>query len=55
LNGPPLGPYLTTVPLYLSAIGGYLDNPIRHLHDDDRRRFLEIADWILAHPEALLR
>jgi Ser/Thr protein kinase RdoA (MazF antagonist) len=50
-----LGPYLSTVPLYLSAIAGYLDNPIRHLHDGDRRSFLDIADWILAHPEALLQ
>lgn len=48
-----LGPYLTTVPLYLSAIAGYLDDPVDHLHDDDRRKFLGIADWVLAHSQAL--
>jgi Ser/Thr protein kinase RdoA (MazF antagonist) len=44
-------PYTAAVPLYLAAIAGYVDDPVAHLHDEDRLQFLRIAEWLLTHPD----
>jgi Ser/Thr protein kinase RdoA (MazF antagonist) len=49
-----LAPYTAAVPLYLSAIAGFMPDPAAHLRNETRRRFLRIAEWLLAHPDAVL-
>lgn len=50
-----LGPYLATVPLYLAGMAGYLDDPVEHLHNQERLDFLNVADWILTHSDYVRR
>jgi Ser/Thr protein kinase RdoA (MazF antagonist) len=49
-----LAPYAAAVPLYLAAIAGFMPDPVAHLRDPTRQTFLRIADWLLAHPDAVL-
>ena len=45
-------PYTAAVPLYLTAIAGYMPDPAGHLLDDTRQAFLRIGEWLLANPDA---
>ena len=49
-----LAPYTAAVPLYLGAIAAQVPDPVAHLRHETRLRFLDIAEWLLAHPEAVL-
>jgi Ser/Thr protein kinase RdoA (MazF antagonist) len=49
-----LAPYTAAVPLYLLAIGGFMPDPVAHVRNETRLTFLEIGEWLLAHPEAVL-
>lgn len=44
-------PYLAAVPLYLASIAGFMPDPVRQLVGE--QRFLDIADWVFANPDAL--
>jgi Ser/Thr protein kinase RdoA (MazF antagonist) len=48
-----VAPYIAAVPLYLAALAGYTTDPVTHLRDETRQTFLRIAEWLLAHPEAI--
>jgi Ser/Thr protein kinase RdoA (MazF antagonist) len=48
-----LAPYTAAVPLYLGAIAAQVPDPVAHLRHETRLRFLDIAEWLLAHPEAV--
>jgi Ser/Thr protein kinase RdoA (MazF antagonist) len=48
-----LGPLLAAVPLYLAAISGFTHDPRGHLRE--LSPFLDIAEWVLAHPAATAR
>jgi Ser/Thr protein kinase RdoA (MazF antagonist) len=48
-----LAPYVAAVPLYLAAIAGFTADPVAHLRHEGRLAFLRIAEWLLAHPDAL--
>lgn len=50
-----LAPYAAAVPLYQAAISGFTDNPAETLQDGLRRPFMRIGEWLLMHPEAVLR
>jgi len=47
-----LGPYLAAVPAYLAAISSYTPDPAARIRDEVTS--LQIARWILEHPDALL-
>jgi Ser/Thr protein kinase RdoA (MazF antagonist) len=49
-----LAPYTAAVPLYLVAIAGFMPDPVAHIQDPTRLTFLRIAEWLLAHPDAVL-
>jgi Ser/Thr protein kinase RdoA (MazF antagonist) len=48
-----LAPYIAAVPLYLGAVAGYVSDPVAHLRNETRLRFLRIGEWLLAHPQAV--
>lgn len=49
-----LAPYTAAVPLYLGAIAAQVPDPVAHLRHETRLRFLDIAEWLLTHPGAVL-
>ena len=49
-----LAPYTASVALYQAAVCGFLPDPAAALRDGERRPFMRIGEWLLAHPDALL-
>jgi Ser/Thr protein kinase RdoA (MazF antagonist) len=47
-----LVPYTASVALYQAAVCGFLPDPVAALRDGERRPFMRIAEWLLAHPDA---
>ena len=49
-----LAPYAASVVLYQAAVCGFLPDPAAALRDSERRPFMRIGEWLLAHPESVL-
>jgi Phosphotransferase enzyme family len=47
-----LTPYTAAVPMYHAAISGFSGDPVRQLRS--ARPFLQLSEWPLEHPEAIL-
>lgn len=45
-----LAPYTAAVPLYAAALAGFSNDPGVQLRD--KRAFMRLSEWLLAHPEA---
>jgi len=48
-----LAPYTAAVPLYAASLDGFSNDPARQLRS--RLPFLRLSEWLLDHPDALLR
>jgi Ser/Thr protein kinase RdoA (MazF antagonist) len=49
-----LAPYTASVALFQAAMCGFLPDPAAALRDDERRRLMRVAEWLLTHPESVL-
>jgi Ser/Thr protein kinase RdoA (MazF antagonist) len=49
-----LAPYAAAVPLYQATVAGFAGDPAGALRGGFRRPSLRLAEWLLAHPDAVL-
>ena len=48
-----LGPAIASVALYQATTCGFMPDPVADLRDDERRRLMRVAGWVLDHPDTI--